>query len=423
MRRFLPTALVLACAFVAIQATANAQADDGRVEVIVVSKAIDDRLAEFVIETIEQAGARGSNLVILQIDSPAVVAAPATYRELLDVISDPPLPLVVWIGPNPAVATGGVAEIAAAAPLSFGAIGVDVGDVAPVIATSPEIAVTIDGLDSLLDERRTVTSDPVEPIVDRTANTVNDVFQTVDGMALPVRGADVVVRTVTEIEVDGETVLTALNPVIHEPGYWDRFLRLALTPEAVMFFLLIGLTVAAFEFYAIGPGLAAATAAVALFLASYGLATLPVRWWSLALLLLGWWLLTVSYQRGTVAVLGVLGMLAVLVGGLISGTEQIRTSVPAVLAISAGVAFFYFAAMPTVARSRFSTRTIGREHLIGTHGVARTDFDPGGFVEVDGARWRAEAHREAGISSGDGIVVVEVDGPILEVERASQPDI
>ena len=51
---------------------------------------------------------------------------------------------------------------------------------------------------------------------------------------------------------------------LHEPGLFTRLLRLSIQPEAAFFFLVIGLTLAAFEFYAIGPGLAAATGVVSL---------------------------------------------------------------------------------------------------------------------------------------------------------------
>jgi membrane protein implicated in regulation of membrane protease activity len=74
--------------------------------------------------------------------------------------------------------------------------------------------------------------------------------------------------------------------------------------------------------------------------------------------------------------------------------------------------------MPTVQRARFSTQTIGREGLIGERGVALADFEPDGLVEVKGARWRATAHREAGLRVGSDVVVSGVDGMFLEVEPA-----
>jgi len=72
--------------------------------------------------------------------------------------------------------------------------------------------------------------------------------------------------------------------------------------------------------------------------------------------------------------------------------------------------------MPAVTRSRFSTGTIGRGHLIGKTGSAKVDFAPDGVVEVDGARWVASAHRESGIRRGDSVRVVAVAGWTLAVE-------
>ena len=71
--------------------------------------------------------------------------------------------------------------------------------------------------------------------------------------------------------------------------------------------------------------------------------------------------------------------------------------------------------MPTVQRARLSSETVGRENLIGHSGVALVGFDPDGTVEVNGARWRATAHREAGITEGDAVEVTGVDGLFLEV--------
>jgi membrane-bound serine protease (ClpP class) len=83
------------------------------------------------------------------------------------------------------------------------------------------------------------------------------------------------------------------------------------------------------------------------------------------------------------------------------------------------VLFFFLLAMPTVQRARFSTQVLGRESLIGASGVALVDFDPDGLVEVNNARWRATAHREAGITRGSAVMVTGVDGLFLELEPIS----
>ncbi|MGD2051845.1 MAG: NfeD family protein, partial [Acidimicrobiia bacterium] len=82
---------------------------------------------------------------------------------------------------------------------------------------------------------------------------------------------------------------------------------------------------------------------------------------------------------------------------------------------------FFMFAITTVIRSRFSTPTIGREHLIGRVGRAETTFDPEGVVVLQGARWRARSRRAAGIREGEEVVVLGVSGIVLEVGPPEPP--
>lgn len=414
MRRFLLSTLLLAVVLAPL--VAGAQTDERRLDVVDISGPLDDGAIEFVIETIGQAADRGSEAVILELDSRGVVADPEVFEELLALTADPPLPLIVWAGPAPGRVYGGALELLAAAPLSIAAPGVELGYASPTyIAGKPG---TIGPIPARLESEVVVVDGPIEGLVDDTSPAIRQLIQELDGVAIPVGGSDRVLSTLTTSEIQGEEQTTAIPVTFHKPGYWARFLRLAVTPEAAFMFLVAGLTIAAFEFYAIGPGIAAAMAAISVFLAAYGLATLPVRWWALALALLGWAALTASYQRGSVAAITGLGTVLMLVGGLfyVDGAPQLEMNPVVTVVIVLSVLAFYTVAMPTVARSRFSTRTIGREHLIGSRGVALVDLDPDGEVEVDGARWRASAHREAGIHQGDPVRVAEIDGMVLEVE-------
>jgi membrane-bound ClpP family serine protease len=162
---------------------------------------------------------------------------------------------------------------------------------------------------------------------------------------------------------------------------------------------------------------AAGVASVSLILAGWGLVTLPVRWWAVVLVALGFLLLVTAHQRGGIHALTLVGAALLQLSGmfLIDGGGQIDPSWWLVLASVLGVLFFFLLAMPTVQRARLSTTTIGRDSLVGETGLALVDFDPDGMVEVLGARWRATAHREAGIAKGDRIEVTGVDGLYLEV--------
>ena len=156
-------------------------------------------------------------------------------------------------------------------------------------------------------------------------------------------------------------------------------------------------------------------------LAGYGLAVLPVRWWAVALAALSVLLMAWSYQRGGIFLFTTLGILGLAVAGFwfTDAAPQISPGIPGVLLTIGSAAFFFLLAMPTVARSRFSTQTIGREGLVGRVGRAVTALTPDGEVDIDGAVWRATSHREAGISPGDPIEVVGVEGWYLEVDVPS----
>jgi membrane-bound serine protease (ClpP class) len=267
-------------------------------------------------------------------------------------------------------------------------------------------------------------SAPLPGLIDGTPPADRQAVAALDGSSFNVGGELITLSTLREVEVDGETITTTVPVRFRQPGVLTRTARTALAPEAAFFFLIAGLAVAVFEFYAVGPGVAAGVAGASLLMAGYGLVNLPLRWWGLLLVLAGVWLFTVDYQRGRFRVLSVVGALALLGGGFTftDGAPQIVPNAWGVVFAVIGFWLFYQFAMPTVARARFSTPTIGREHMLGRSGVATGDFSPDGEVEVDGARWSATAHREADIAKGDRVVVAGIDGLFLEVEKAGTPD-
>ncbi|MFQ5522667.1 MAG: NfeD family protein [Acidimicrobiia bacterium] len=399
MRRFALLILLFAVPLVA-----SAHEGHGGIEVIDVSGPLDASALEFMAESIEAAAASGQELAVLQVNSRAVLDEEG-YERLRQLVANPPLPLAVWVGPSPALAYGGLAvlvneaEVAAIAPP-----GSEIGLSRPeVLGVDPEPAEPGEILTA------EATSLDLQP-------SLRQYLQALDGRTFSTANGPVTVSTLQEFG-DG---VTLKEVTFRKPGLGTRFFRLAVNPEAAFLFLMVGLTILAFEFYALGPGVAAGVAAVSLLLGGWGALTLPVRGWALALALLGWVLLTAAHQKGGIFALSALGAVALQVAGTfyIDGAAQLDPRWWLVLPTVLAVLLFYLIAMPVVQRSRLSTHSIGRDHLIGQKGVALVDFDPDGAVEVSGARWRATAHREAGIRSGDPVVVTGVDGLYLEVEPA-----
>lgn len=388
---------------IAFGLAACAERDGGGIEVIDVSGPLDSSALEFMIDSVEAAAEDGQELALLQINSRAVLDE-ELLEELEALVANPPLPVAVWLGPAPAQAYGGAARLVDEAPVVAAAPGSLIGRRDPPIAGSGTSA---DGDEVPVEE----TDLDLEP-------TIRQYLQNLDGRTMPTRDGDVAVSTLVSFEEDGVEGVTLKVTTIRQPGLITRFFRLAATPEAAFFFLVVGLTLVTFEFYALGPGVAAGVAALSLWLAAWGMVNLPVRPAAIAAAVLGWILLTTAYQRGGVLFLTLLGTIVLQVGGMfyVDGSGQIDPRWWLVLLSVLAALFFFLAAMPTVQRSRLSTQTIGRESLIGKSGTAVSDFDPEGIVEVDGSRWRATAHREAGLVPGGPILVTGVDGLFLEVE-------
>ena len=410
MARIIP--LLLISFLLVLGSPAVADEPGGHIEIIEVSGNLDRPALDFVSDRVEAAARRGATAAVIQLDSRATLSG--GLLQLAARIADPPLPLVVWVGPAPASAFGGAAHLLASAPIKAAAPGVRIGYAQPVVAGDAVGRPVGSGpLDGLTESAFTV-AEPTVGLVEIVAPSISNLLVELEGRTVEVRGEFVTLRTLRST-ADGAA---AIETVFYEPSIGVRLLQLATGVEAAFFFLVAGLAVVVFEFYALGPGIAAGVAALMLLISGYGLAVLPLRGWAVGLALAGIWFLTADFQRGRAGPLTALGAVAMLVGGLYftDAAPQIQPSWWIVTVVTISVTAFYVIGIRTVARARFSTPTMGRRHLIGRAGVAITRFDPDGVVEVEGARWQATAHREAGLGPGDPVVVRAVDGPVLEVD-------
>ena len=380
VRRFLPLFLLAA-------ACANQVPTEAEIEVIEVTGYVDDSVLAYLRDSIEAAAEADRELVIVQFDAEAVVGSEEELAATAELLSQPPLPLVAWLSPEDAVARGGVERLVDAAPMVAAQPGTDTGGVE----------------------------------VDVEAPSIRQLVQTLDGQAI--RSGDEPLSTITSDVPNDEEGVTTVPVTFTQPGLWHRFTHLGARPEAAFFFLVLGLSVAAFEYFALGPGLAAAAAALSLFLAGYGMAVVPPRPSALAASILGLLILVAGNQRGSVLAFTLLGTGLVTWAGFNFSGDAVLAPVGVIGVVFSvlTVLFFFLLAIPAVGRARFSTQTIGRDGLIGRPGLALADFDPDGLVEIEGARWPATAHRAAGIKQGDPVVVTAVAGREVEVEPRENP--
>jgi membrane-bound serine protease (ClpP class) len=390
---------------------ASAQdAEAGPVAVADVRGPLDQRALDFLEDVVRNEDVQ---LVVLKIDNPGIASGdPAGLYEAIDTSVTP---VAVWVGPSGAVAYGGAGQLLGKVAVAGAAQGARIGHMSPTVAGDELVLVADDEVFDLRDKEVLIEDGDTSELITIVEPTIGQFIAALDGTEI----GGVTIETAVEAKLDDGTPVTVSSVSVRflKPTLLTRFLRLGTRPDAAFFFLLAGLAAAAFEFYAAGAGVAAAVAVLSLFLAGYGFATLPINWWAVIAAVLGIGLYTWDFQRHELGIRSTVGTILMVVGGIafVGGSPQIRTNWWAVLLTVLGIMAFYLFAMTTIVRSRFGTPTIGREYLVGMGGVAESALHPDGVVVIDGARWRARAHRAAGVESGMPVEVLAVEGITLQV--------
>lgn len=425
---------LLALGMLGVLFGAAASAQDGEelepIVVIEVGDPIDQRLIDYIVANLESEPAHA---FILKINSPG--ASSGDVAELFQAVVDAPAPVIAWIGPFPAVAYGGAAFLANHADVRSAAPGAGVGYLDPTVqrgaAAPPSVvpgadpdlfAATVESLQSSNVEVAEGTE--IYGFVDRVDPALGQLIVSIDGIVIT-RGEEAFELDTATVEVvDEEEVVVQARPVkFVKTGLLDRFLRLGSRPETAFLFLLFGLAFAVFEFYAAGSGLMAFVASLSFILGGYGLATLPIWWPAVAIMVIGVAILVWGFVLNRTDWRAVLGTILLLVSGFTFTTT--RPAYPpvawmVVLAVAGSVLFIWYS-MTAVVRGRFATPTVGREELLGKRCLVVDTLDPVGVVVVEGARWQAMADRGVEILAGAPGEIVGITGLLLEIDPVSLP--
>ncbi len=377
----------------------------GRLDVVQIDGLIDPIQVDFLRHAIAGADRGSAIALVVQLDSGGGVVSAADLRRLTAAIAAAPVPVAVWVGPNGTRALGAAAAIFEAAPLRGMAPRTRVGNAPPTGAAPPDPL-----LGHVVNEGQASAQGITTPTLDQP--TLGDFIVNLDGQQV----RDLTLHTAAVIKLNGQPRRQPNVAVRFEKlNLVQQLLHTAASPSVAYLMLLIGLLLVALEFFTAGVGIGAVCGTGALILASYGLATLPIRVWALMLLGIAVFGFCVDLQSGVPRAWTALGGACLVVGSL----WLFRGVHPSLLALAAGILgtpLFMVAGMPAMIRARFSTPTIGRQTLVGEMGVALGPVEPEGTVEIRGAPWRARTNRATPIARGDRIRVVSIDGLLLEVE-------
>lgn len=436
--------LVLLALPVAAQALAGAPAvaqEDGgvrRVEILPLRDGfLDPPVAAQIGDVLDLAEAEGAELVVLELDAAGGVSVDTAA--LVARIAASPVPVAATVGPIGSAprAAGAAAAVLLAAhvravapdatvgplvPLDLRALDAPAPDPAGLVAATPRVAGSAD-------------ADPdaglLATLVDGTIDA--DTLVTA-GLARISTGIEPLL-----VELDGQQVVTSagartlrLRPDevqvrFHSLGLLRRLLHAAATAPFVYLLLVVGLGLLLFEVFQPGFGVAGLAGAITTVIGAVGAFILPVRWWAVALVVLG----LLLYALDT-AIAGFGPVTALATGTFAAGSwwfyaaPALQLSGWLVAAATLSALTFFVLVMTTVLRAQAGPEGTDVSELVGRSGVVRSMLNPEGHVFIDGALWRARAVAgPAGtdvpaVKVGSRVRVEAVDGPVVLVGTGAE---
>ena len=393
------------------------------VDVVEVNGLIDEIVVRDIEQAIERAEASTSQAVILQVNSLGGVVSKTRMEALFNKIIDSKIPIAVWVGPTTARAYGSAAQLLAVADVSAMADGTRIGKTGKLLTTSAGEVSFGDASATL--RTTTVNSKEAKRLGALKLTTDDEGVPVLRNMLLAMNGLSIkgqVLRTVVEVKSDSgdELIREAATTRFFKLGLIERLLHTAASPPVTFLLVIIGLALLIFEFFTAGIGIAGVVGAVCVVLGSHGLATLPLRGASLAVIIVSMLLMSIDVQVGIPRFFTGAGLVLLALGSLTlfrsSDGGEIRLSWLTFISGMIAISLAFVVGMPSMVRTRFATPTIGREWMIGSTGRAVGTINPLGIVQIHDAQWRARTNRSTPIQDGQELRVAAIDGVTLEVE-------
>ena len=406
------------------------------VEVIKVEGAIDRPLLGYLNDRLDAAEQQGA-VIVLQIDTAGTLDEDGVA--FAQRVAELGVPVVAWVGPAPARASGAGLLLMYASSLAGVSPGSQTGPLYPIDLAAPDdrpaglhdtIAGWIRARDKQTDIDRndrplTAAEARHRDIAQVAATSIPDLLDRIDGRTVQTPSGSVVLQTriaTTRQEADERSVdirFENLGPV-------DRVLHGVASPSMVYFLLVLALAALAFELTQPGFGFAGFAGLGMLALGLYALTVVPVSWLGLALLVGGIGLMVLDVRARKLGPLTVAGLVAFAAGSVLAWrgmAAPMRVSPWLIGGAVVASALYYGFALTVAIQSR--DRIVSAQRgLIGLVGEARGTLAPDGPVYVKGAMWRGRSTGDE-IASGTAVRVRGVDGLILRVEaepRAGHPD-
>ena len=438
----------------------------GTATLLSVHDAIGPATSHYIQRGLETAAKDGSELVVLELDTPG--GLDTAMRDIIQAILASPVPVVTYVYPQGARAASAgtyilyashvaamapATNLGAATPISIGGPatpsapgsgdsgtdsngkpgekdgGAPSNGAAPVPATAEERKAVNDAVAYIrsLAEQRGRNAEWAEQavrsaaslsaraaleahVIDIVATDLDDLLRQLNGRTVNVAGME---RTLATQGLVFERV---------EPDWRTRLLAVLTNPTVAYMLMLIGIYGLIFEGYNPGSFLPGVVGAISLLLALFAFQILPVNYAGLALILLGVVLMIAEFMVPSFGALGIGGIAAFVFGSVILIDVDVPgygISIPLLVSIAGTGAFLLLGTIWLALRARNLPVVSGVEELRKSIATAIEDFDGEGPVRVRGERWQARV--TGSVHKGERLRVLAVDGLVLTVEPEKTP--
>lgn len=419
----------------ALAAEANPTAPERpttQVGLIRVEGAIGPATASYISRAIDLSGERHDECLVIQLDTPGGLLD--STKVIVQKFLASTVPVVVYVAPPGAHAGSAGCFITLAADVAAMAPTTSIGAAHPVSIGGPTGEEKMD--DTMKQKLANFAASYIETIAARRNRNVEWARSAVkesaaisEQKALELNVIDLIAKDLPDLleqldgrEVNGKILRTANAKVVEIPMVLrEKVFQLLWRPEVMFLLMLMAIYGIIGELSNPGAILPGVVGAVALILALYMAAILPVNIAGLALIVLAILLFIADIYAASHGVLTAGGVIAFLIGAVMlfnKAEPGFRLALTYIIPGVVVTALFFIFVVGAGLRAQLWPVRAGREAMIGetARAISRIDAE-GGKVFVEGEYWNAVS--DVPIESGRLVEIVAVNGLTLKVKPKS----
>jgi membrane-bound serine protease (ClpP class) len=413
-----------------------AQSGQDSALVLTLNGELTQTMADYLIRGLALAKQNNDEMVIVQIDTPG--GSIDLMETMEEAILASPVPVIVYVYPNGGMAgsagtiitlSGGLVAMAprtiigAASPVGSG--GTDLGATEQAKVTNAMVAL----VQSLTAHRppaaQALAADMIQTakavsaydaqkagLADFIANDLNDLLLQLNGVKVTTPTGEHTLQTIN------------LNVQTYSISFVEQLLNVVINANIVFLLLTVGVQALLIELANPGGWIPGFIGVVSLALAGYGLGILPVNWFGIVFIVIAFVLFILDIKTPTHGALTAAGVVSFIIGGLVlfnstNVPSTQRVSTPLVIGTGVVMGAIFFTIVGIAVRAQRRPIRMGPPNLVGKTGLAHSDINPRGSVQIAGEMWTAELmDGEPAIIQGTPVVVAEMKSLHVKVRRA-----